>query len=82
MPPPVLWYILCIAVPFFLISIKAFSKLPLCDSKPAAPVNKYVPATLGAKEYAGVAVGSTIVGAGIGSLATQGYNKIKNKKKG
>mgnify|MGYP001170540884 FL=1 len=58
-----------------LAGVKNYSKLRMNRMKKSSTFKK-------TKEYAGVAVGSTIVGAGIGSLATQGYNKIKNKKKG
>ena len=56
-----------------LTGIKNYSKLRMNRIKKSSTFKK-------TKEYAGVAVGSTIVGAGIGSLATKGYNKINKKK--
>tara|TARA_Y100000004_G_scaffold176311_1_gene216762 strand:- start:503 stop:790 length:288 start_codon:yes stop_codon:yes gene_type:complete len=57
-----------------LAGVKDYSRLRMNRIKKSSAYAK-------AKEYSGVAAGSAIIGAGIASLASQGYNKIKKNKK-
>jgi len=56
-----------------LAGIKNYSKFKMNRIKKSKTYKK-------GKEYAGVALGSAIVGAGISSLASQAYNKYNGKK--